>query len=63
MRDMRRRWARRPDGERAPSLSECRRAYNPRPGACLGIADECAGAVRPACRSCANFLAGRGGGE
>lgn len=61
MRDMRRRWARRPEGEKAPSLSECRRAYNPRQGACSGIAAE--DAVRPACRSCANFLAGRGGGE
>ena len=63
MRDMRRRWARRPGGEKAPSLSECRRAYNPRRGACLDIADEGAGAVRPACRSCANFHAGRGGAE
>lgn len=63
MRDMRRRWARRPEGEKAPSLSECRRAYNPRRGACPGIADAGAGAVRPACRSCANFRAGRGGAE
>lgn len=55
MKQMRRRWARRPDGAEVPPIGTCRRLYNPRRGACPGLAEGEGGAPRGACETCANL--------
>ena len=58
MERMRRRWAKRPEGAGVPPMAICRRLYNPRRGACPGLAEGEGGAPRGVCETCANLEGG-----